>query len=423
MQKLVLFIIMFSPALVGQTLAKSLAPANLVPYLSCPLSNDQTASHMIAGKQLRYRSSSEVGYDTRDWEERVAGSWDLLDENILEAPGYNVANDLVTPRRISENARVVAIDIRRHQDEWVYHYFSNGTAFHPIENWSATKIQAAFLAGLKLRHASNGHVGLDSTVAGQLLAQLITGIASHSHNDSAAWFKTIMGARAMTNYLNDWLLKSNLDYFSRKPTIGEIFLGRYGVPPLDLGGVRTLFRGQDGQSVEIRRDLVFPGDNTLSPLSMVESWKRIFAHEIDPTTKPKLNGAELREADLRSLFYGHPGRQHSALAGMLLGGTKKKIVKAMGGKELLDAKTGGKWRIFGKTGSGFSYIRKRHEAAFLGAVCFPAAEGGLQQTRAFVFFVNIQANNPSRRYEIRDTVIHQLTRLLVPELFSDSRVQ
>ena len=410
---------MFSPAVVGQSLGKSLAPANLAPYLTCPLSNDRTTSHMIAGKKLSYRPSSEIGYATRDWEERVAGSWDLLSKEILGASGYNVANDRVTPEGISENARVIAIDIRRYQDEWLYHYFSNGTAFYPIENWSATKIQAAFLAGLKLREASHGRVGLDSTVAGKSLAQLITGIARHSHNDSAAWFKTIMGAQAMTNFLNDWLLKSKVDYVSNKPTIEEIFLGRYGVQPLDLGGVQTIFRGQDGQSVRIRRDLTFPGDNTLSPLSMVESWKRVFAHEMEPTTRPKLNGAELKEADLRTLFYGHNDSERFASAGMLLGGTKTKIVKAMGGKELLDAKTGGKWRIFGKTGSGFSYIRKRHEAAFLGAVCFPAAEGGLQQTRAFVFFVNIQAKNPSRRYEIRDTVIHHLTKLLVPELFSD----
>ena len=301
----------------------------------------------------------------------------------------------------------------------VYHYFSNGTAFRPIENWSSTKIQAVFLAGLKLRHASGGHVGLDSTVAGKSLAQLITGIARHSHNDSATWFKTIMGARAMTHFHNDWLLTSNIDYVSHTPTIDEIFLGHYGVRPLDLGGVPTLFRGQNGHSVRIRRDLEFPGDNTLSPLSMVESWKRIFVHDLEPNTRPTLHGAELKEADLRTLFYGHNDRQRLSSGGMLLGGTKKTIVKAMGGKQLLDAKTGGKWRIFGKTGSGFSYIRKRHEAAFLGAACFPAAEGGLQQTRAFVFFVNIQAKDPSRRYEIRDTVIRHLTRLLVPELFSD----
>ncbi len=308
---------MFSLALAGPTLGKSLAPANLTPYLTCPLSNDHTASHMIAGKKRSYRSSAEVGYDTRDWEARVEGSWNVLSKKLLGASGYNVANDLVTPEHIPENARVIAIDIRRYQDEWVYHYLSNGTAFRPIENWSATKIQAAFLAGLKLRHASHGHVGLDSAVAGKSLAQLITGIARHSHNDSAASFKTIMGARAMTNFLNAWLLKSNVDYLSHTATIGEIFLGRYGVPTLDLGGVRTLFLGQDGQSVRIHRDLEFPGDNTLSPLSMVESWKRIFAHETEPMTRPRLHGAELQETDLRTLFYGHNDRQRFASAGML----------------------------------------------------------------------------------------------------------
>ena len=150
---------------------------------------------------------------------------------------------------------------------------------------------------------------------------------------------------------------------------------------------------------------------------MAESWKRVFAHEVDSSTRPRLDGTELKVADLRTLLYGHNHRKNLSSAGMLLGGTKIKIVEAMGGKELLDAKTGGRWRVFGKTGSGFSYIRKRHEAAFLGAACFPASEGGLKHARAFVFFVNVQAKDPSRRYEIRDSVIRGLTKLLVPELF------
>ena len=59
---------------------------------------------------------------------------------------------------------------------------------------------------------------------------------------------------------------------------------------------------------------------------------------------------------MRTLLYGHNDRQRFVSAGMLLGGTKAKIVKVMGGKELLDAKTGGKWRIFCKTGSGLRVL-------------------------------------------------------------------
>ena len=50
------------PMLLQSTIAagssdENLAPANLTPYLTCPLSNDDTASHLIAGRTLNYRPS------------------------------------------------------------------------------------------------------------------------------------------------------------------------------------------------------------------------------------------------------------------------------------------------------------------------------------------------------------------------------
>ena len=84
MQKLIFLSMVFFFVLVGQTFGgKSLAPADLTPCLTCPLSNDQTASHIIAGKELTYRSSSEIGYNRRGWEERAAGSWNFLSEKML----------------------------------------------------------------------------------------------------------------------------------------------------------------------------------------------------------------------------------------------------------------------------------------------------------------------------------------------------
>ena len=78
--------------------------------------------------------------------------------------------------------------------------------------------------------------------------------------------------------------------------------------------------------------------------------------------------------------------------------------------------TDGKWRIFGKTGSGFSRIRNRYEGVFLGSICLPKSKAGLRQSRQIVFMINAQATTSARRWEIRFEALKNMANLMLPEL-------
>lgn len=411
-----LVLLSLSQALLSQAQAANTLPARLDPYIICPLQSQQSPQATVAGQSRDYLSATAAAYHTPGWESRVAASWEALDEARLGTLGHNLDNETTT-MSVPENVRIVAIDIRRMEDEWLYHYFSNGTALHPIDTGTSSQVQAIFLAGLKLRQISAGQVGLSSSVDGEPLSQLITDLARYTHKDSGGWFKTVMGPQAMSDFLNRWLLRTDKDPLTGQPTAGEHFAGNYGVSPRDIGGTPTRFYSPDGQLAEVQRDTKFRADDRLSPLSMAESWKRIFVHMTDPATRPTLAGATLIEEDLRTLLYGHADPRQQEAGGLLLGGSEPELVEAIGGKRRLDQKTGGQWRLFGLGDSSFSERRQRYEASYLGAACFPAAKGGLTQTRALVFFVSVQAAAAARRDELHYLIIERLFRQLVPELF------
>lgn len=388
-------------------------PSNLDKEIKCNLEPTKDSVFKVAGKYRDYAPAQLIDYKNVGWEGRLAADWDAFNVSNLGTVGINIDNALPTPSKIPENVRVAVIDVRNVAGVPHYYYYSNETAFAPIEQWSITKFLGVQLSMNHLREESNGIVGADSSVDGVEVGSYITSIGRISDNPTAAWFKSLMGAEKMTDYLSDWVVKSNWDYHLASETIPEIFLGKYGQQPASYGGDFPLFKSLDESSFRLTRNNDFPGSNTLSPLTMVESLKRLVVNDDSSYTMPSF----LTDSDLESILYGAKG--DNGYGGFLLGGTKSFSVDAFGGKEKLDLLTNGKWRIFGKTGSGYSSIRQRYEGVFLGSVCLPKTKSGLKESRQLIFMINAQAKESTRRWEIRYETLRNIAKIMIPELSLD----
>jgi hypothetical protein len=388
-------------------------PSNLAKEIKCNLEPVNDSVFKVAGKYREYAPAELIDYKNIGWEGRLAADWDALNVSNLGTVGVNIDNALPTPSKIPENVRVAVIDIRNVAGIPHYYYYSNETAFAPIEQWSITKFLGVQLSMNHLRETSNGLVGADSFVDGVGVGSYITSIGRISDNPTAAWFKSLMGAEKMTDYLSNWMLKSDWDYHRGSETIPEIFLGKYGQQPASYGGDFPLFESTNKNTFRITRNNDFPGSNTLSPLTMVESLKRLVVNDEGRYSM----STSLTDNDLEAVLYG--AKSDKGYGGFLLGGTKSFSVDAFGGKEKLDFLTNGKWRIFGKTGSGYSSIRQRYEGVFLGSICLPKAKNGLRSSRQLVFMVNAQAKDSTRRWEIRYETLRNIANLMIPELELD----
>lgn len=385
-------------------------PDNLDMVVNCKLEPSNNPEFNLNGKNRTYKSATEIDFKSIGWESRLSADWDFFNVGNLGVVGLNINNAKRTPSSIPENVRIAAIDIRNVNGVPHFFYMSNETAFAPIEQWSITKYLAVELALNNLRKKSNGNVGATATLNGREIADYITSIGRISDNPTAAWFKTLMGAENMTSQIQGSTIRSNWDFHLSKKTIPEIFLGKYGQDSASHGGKNPVFRSPGGKTYKVNRILDFPGSNTLSPLTLVEILKRfrLEATSAYPTV------SSLTDQDKRKILYG--SEKDEGYGGFLLGGTKTFAVEAFGGKEKLDKLTAGKWRIFGKTGSGFSRIRNRYEGAFIGSICLPKAPGGLKNSRQIIFLVNAQAITSDRRWQIRYETIKNMAKILIPEL-------
>lgn len=389
------------------------APSDLTPFTTCKTRNFSNPRFRIGGLIRTYKSSSQINYAASNWEGRLPVLWEGLNQDILGVPGINVDNGSVTPPYIGENVRIAVIDVRQVGGVPHCFYLSNSTALHPIENWSSTKVLAVIAAGQHLRSMSSGRLGLDASLSGMPLGRFVSSIGWVSDNRTAAWFKTVMGPEKTSNFLVGWIGKGNYDYNrNRSIAILESFGGRYGAPPRDTGPLRTIFR-RGKEVLKIDRDQFFSGDNTLAPLTIVEAWKRVLVGQKDPTTN-RLR-ISLTEADKQVLLYGE--KADDGFGGFLFGGSKQRFVNTMGGKEKLERMSGGRWRLFGKTGSGRSRVRNRTEATMLLGICIPEGGGSLSDGREIYLFVNAQAAaGKSNARAVADKAIQNLVEYMIPQL-------
>lgn len=243
---------------------------------------------------------------------------------------------------VPSEMRMTVVLVRRVGGVPHYRYLSNGSQEVAVEPLSSTKFMAVANAATRIRAASNGRVGLDASVDGIPLGDLVTVIASYeeqrfSSNGLARYFHDVGGRGRANAMIHDWL---------RRPAT-ETFGGNYGAPSADLG---FDFKSTAGD-VSVAPDRAGTFANRLSTLTMAELTKRLALHREDAATR--LPGIEWK--DLEVLFYGaaaskmFPGR---ALGGMSAD-TAIYVQQAIN-MSALEARSRGTWRIFSKLGFGES---------------------------------------------------------------------
>jgi len=382
-------------------------PANSQPTLTCSTSSKpKTATITGFAAPLEYKNSDEIDYATHGWEDRIP----VAQTNFgLEDNG-----------RIS----IAAIDIRNVNGKPHYLYYTNKSARVLHENWSATKSIVIASAMNRIRTLSGGRVGALSNVVGKnttkKLPDLVAEVQLNSDNNSATTFKDLGNRGGVTTFINGWL---NL----QRP---ERFDGPHG-GAAKVTGPYTV-RSLDGTASVQLPLMPYPADaqNTLSPLTLAEAVKRLGVNSRDPSLMPRrtdyasgaLSAADVQKTpqgltddDLAVLFYGDSlaaSTNSSKWRGMSNDGygIESYALPAMGGKANADAKTGGRWRVFSKTGTGTSSARGVTEGVYMAHVCLPGFDGG----REFAFLLHARVGAGETAKTIRARVTRAIFDRIVP---------
>ncbi|NRA66032.1 MAG: hypothetical protein HRU19_16205 [Pseudobacteriovorax sp.] len=402
---------------------KDTPAANMDRIIRCEVGDWGSAGKTATfrGKPIQYFNSNEIDYSSPSFfSDKNARhmSFAGLDFSLMGTAGYesnsNTRGAVDSSGRAVPNVRVVVVDVRMIGGVPHYHYFSNETAYNPMENWSSTKALVMFNAAETIRNASGGRVGLYSKIRGRArynsairdywVADHVTEVTNTSHNATAVWFKSITGASGSDQFVKNWLTNGDS---------GQSFGGGHGASPQPLGNV---FRNgsNESQTVTISRAGSWSGisSNTLKTITMAEFWKRLAVNRLDDVTWR----SAVQDEDLAVLKYGYVNSQ--SVGGFFKGaaGTSQRgvFVSAFGGKSRLDQISGGRWRLFGKTGSGSSGIRNRNESVFGGYFCLPATSAS-PKGRLFAWFINAQTPGGDKT-TIRRKALTGIADVFAPEI-------
>ena len=293
----------------------------------------------------------------------------------------------VLPQLSNYFSNVVVILVKRDVSGKPYFkYLSTSDSYdNPVETWSSSKIFAAMNGAGKLREdcpansvadgaapsfdaAADG--GLNQFIDGKLgrtpLGDLATVICSYEEkhytsNALANWFEMVGGRDRMNNIIKGWLDS----HTSASSSLG----GAYGMPaPSDLLNFKFY---PPASGCQINGDNSPSSmSNTLSALEMAELTKRIvMARELPQEAMPSTTWA-----DSETLLYGARPGTSVLFPGRAFGGMAAcEFPINTFGVDLasINAKSGGKWRAFGKDGFGCSTIRSVEERLFNGYACYP----------------------------------------------------
>jgi hypothetical protein len=241
---------------------------------------------------------------------------------------------------VPDDLRMTVILVRRVCGVPFYRYLSNGTQDVAFEPLSSTKFMAVANAATRIRSTSNGAIGLDASVDGVPVGDLVSVITSYqegqySSNGLARYFHDVGGRTHANALIHDWL---------HRPA-SETFGGNYGAPSAALG---FTFESAAG-AVSVTPDLSGAYANHLSTSTMAEFLKRLALHREDAATR--LPGIQWK--DLEVLFYG--AESSELFKGQALGGmsadTAIYVQQAMN-MAALEQRAHGRWRIFSKLGFG-----------------------------------------------------------------------
>lgn len=356
--------------------------------------------------KLEYKSSEDVDYLQKGWEDRIGASWNFFDQQSLGYP--------------SNVMHMTVVDIRNVGGKPHYHYYSNGTYNQVNQNLSATKFIGASMSVHRLRQESGGKIGADVRFNTRVLASDLDIIGQASDNSYAAGVKNIGGHQNADMMLERWLVAgprktrggaNTLDTFNENWGAAKDYCGKSfpanQFESLDGNVSLTINRPADERNY--RADAGYTG-NFISGLTFVEWMKRLGVNFRDPDTMPKLFDyrasvpnpttlkslpSSLNKRDLEILLYGtaayndqeflarkldgsdcggpisakynsFPTGSKLPRGGMMWDGLRDWPHKAGGSKNLTNL-FGNNWRILGKGGSS----GKSGREAVIGYMCFP----------------------------------------------------
>lgn len=347
-----------------------------------------------------YRKSDDVDYLTNGWENRVASSYTYLTpQHTGESP---------------EHLRLVIVDVRTVGGVPYYHYYSNASQEIPthvrvVEPWSSSKVYGVAMAFHRLRFESDKRIGGNSVINGDTPIDKDMDVLNYvSSNYLAGFYKALAGRKLATAMIKNWV---------RRP--GETFGGFYGDNSFATDQTFT-FRAPDGFShpFTLRNDEFT--SNSLSPLTLAEMIKRLgvgfkdaqlLPKMVDYTADPSADiirraAVSLTTEDLDTLLYG---TYNAGIGGMMYDGLRD-MPHNLGGSYTLNELTAGRWRVFGKGGSGYSSSRNKDEESTGNWVCVPGQNGneGLE----FAIYAHIDGPNKVSRLH---SAIKKSTQSLFPE--------
>lgn len=353
------------------------APTNEDRELACPVLDTSAVIPLLGGGEVTYAPST--------------------------APV--VVDTTTLPTFLGSELYVTVVLIRRVNGVPHYRYLSNGNHDVAYQPWSTTKFLAAANAASTLRYESAGEVGLTASVSGHALGDLVTSIASYdydpfSSNALGRYFHNV-GGRAKANSL------IHAAWLGRPAT--ETFGGNYGEAAPDIG---YTFAEEGGPTITIAPDGTTGPANYLSSFTMAEAMKRIVLHREEPAQRLP----DLDWQDVKQLLYGAEGSAKGPFGG--LSADAAVLIQSGHDIDYIEARSAGKWRIFGKLGNGTD-----GQLLNVGYGCFPvvdlAGEPVAGWGREFVIAAHLPTGGAT--WKERDRILARYYRAII-ERIVDGRI-
>lgn len=384
------------------------APADLSNrYYTCPIADAASKKFNWRGEEIEYTGNEDVQYDKPGWGQRVASRWTTGLQGLV-------------PKR--KNTFVSAIDIRKSGGKRKYLYLGSDENFYtPFETWSSSKFIVSLNLARRLREESRRKFGAENefglnsyaTINGSWgrnrhVGELITWQHSYEKDTNnlqvSNTISTLFIGLGIRSRLND------LVYAWLNRPLNEMFIGAYGARDDDRSVEFTSEDGRSSMTLSQNHDLI--GEKKLSTVTLNEALRRILADEelgeLGLGQSVAFPGVE--PEDIKTLLYGAPSESQ----GGMTKGLGVYLHEALGGKENLDAKTNGQWRIFSKIGLGYG------EFVLTAAVCLPYFDGG----REFILSAHVNDNSSDvEEDKYLYNIVKNVTGALVPGFVENGNFQ
>ncbi|MAD61452.1 MAG: hypothetical protein CMH49_08085 [Myxococcales bacterium] len=295
-----------------------------------------------------------------------------------------------------EGLSVTAILIRRVDGVPYYRYLSNGRHSDILELWSSSKFLGILNASESLRYESEGKLGLDSTVDGIPVGDLVTIVhnydeRNYTSNGLMSWFHDVGGREFANQILHGrWL---------NRP-MNEKYGANYGAKSEAIG---FEFKNSTDE-VQIKPQLGWLPTNELSTLTLAEALKRVVMYRENPETHLEYSTWE----DMKVLLYGaEESMWYDKQTPQGMESDTAVYMQNALDIHAMETASQGQWRIFSKLGLGFS---RGGEFAHTDYACFPSFVDGepqLDQGVELVISLHASANKDYVQGDLRVADIYR----------------